>query len=158
MVLAAARGENTATLSLKDDTKTKLDGDIDIMALENELKLLKNIASASMQKSFITLSDLSKILTPVMRGIYKNVSKLIQLYMTIPMSNATAERSFSCLRRLKNYLRNSLTQEYLNHRMFLHIHKDLIDQVGLASVCQEFITVNDRRFKFFGKKFANACI
>ena len=57
VVLAAARGENTATLSLKDDTKTKLDGDIDIMALQNEHKLFKNIASASMQKSSITLSD-----------------------------------------------------------------------------------------------------
>ena len=93
-----------------------------------------------------------------MRGIYKNISKLIELYMTIPRSNATAERSFSCLRRLKNYLRNRLTQEHLNHRMFLHIHKDLIDQVDLASVCQEFITANDRRIKFFGKKFVNTCI
>ena len=99
VVLATERGENTATLSLKDDTKTKLDGDIDIMALENELKFLKNIASACMQESFITLSDISKVLTPVMRGIYENVSKHIQLYITIPMSNAAAERSFSCLRR-----------------------------------------------------------
>ena len=128
------------------------------MALEYELKLLKNIASASMQESFITLSDLSKVLIPVMRGIYKNVSKLIQLYMTIPVSNATTERSFSCLRRLKSYLRNRLTQEHLNHRMFLHIHKDLIDQVDLASLCQEFITVNDRRINFLGKKFVNTCI
>ena len=42
--------------------------------------------------------------------------------LTAPMSNATAERSFSCLRRLKNYLTNKLNQAHLNHRMFLDIH------------------------------------
>ena len=90
-----------------------------------------------------------------MKGIYKNVSKLTQLYVTIPMSNATAEKSFSCLRQLKNYLRNRLTQEHLNHRMFLHIHKDLIDQLDFASVHQEFITINNCRIIiiifFFGE-------
>ena len=67
--------------------------------------------------------------------------------------NATAERSFSCLRRLKNYLTNKLNQEHLNHRMFLHIHKHLIDQVDLIAILQEFIAENDCRIKLFWKEF-----
>ena len=34
--------------------------------------------------------------------------KLIRLLLTIPASSCTAERSFSALRRLKNYLRSSM--------------------------------------------------
>ena len=56
-----------------------------------------------------------------------------------------AERSFSCLRRLKNYLTNKLNQAHLNHRIFLHIRKQFIDQVDLIAILQEFIAVNDRR-------------
>ena len=88
-----------------------------------------------------------------MRNIYKNVSRLIQLYMTIPISNATAERSFSCLRRLKNFLTYRLTQEHLNHRMFLHVHKDGLDRLDLLAICQQFIVANDRRINYFRKLF-----
>ena len=33
--------------------------------------------------------------------------------------------------------------------MFLYIHKQLIDQVDLIAILQEFIAENDRRFKLF---------
>ena len=88
-----------------------------------------------------------------MRNIYKNVLKLIQLYVTIPISNATAKRSFSCFRRLKNFVTNRLTQEHLNHRMFLHAHKDGLDRLDLSVICQQFIVANDRRINYFGKSF-----
>jgi len=60
--------------------------------------------------------------------------------------------------RLKDYLTkfvlvNKLNQEYLEHRMFLHIHKHLIDQVGLTAILQEFIAENDRGIKLFWKEF-----
>jgi len=72
--------------------------------------------------------------------------------------NATAERSFSCLRQLKNYLTNKLTQEYLNQRMILHIHKQLIDQVDLIAILQEFVAENDRRIKLFWKEFCTVAL
>jgi len=37
--------------------------------------------------------------------------------------------------------------------MFLHIHKQLMDQVDLIAMLQKFIAENDRRIKFFGKIF-----
>ena len=37
--------------------------------------------------------------------------------------------------------------------MLLHIHKQLIDQVDLIALLQEFMAVNNRRCNFFGKKF-----
>lgn len=43
----------------------------------------------------------------------------------IPVTTATAERSFSTLRYLKNYLRNTMDTEILNGLALLFIHKDI---------------------------------
>ena len=115
VILNAANGKD---FDIKDNIRAKLNGDFDLHELKLELKLLKNVATSALRVnqrfvSFSTLIDVCKALNHAMRNIYKNVSKLIQLYMTIPMSNATAERSFSCLRGLKNFLTHRLTQEHL---------------------------------------------
>ena len=47
--------------------------------------------------------------------MFNHIEQLVRLLLTIPCSNAEAERSFSSLRRLKTYLRNSMNQERLNH-------------------------------------------
>ena len=43
------------------------------------------------------------------------LAKLFCLALTVPVTTSTAERSFSTLRRLKSYLRSTMTQERLNH-------------------------------------------
>ena len=47
------------------------------------------------------------------------VHKLLKLYLTI----ASSERNFLALKHIKTYLRNSMTQQCLNHCMVFHIHK-----------------------------------
>lgn len=50
--------------------------------------------------------------------IYKKmlgeVDKVLKIYFTVPVTTATAERSFSALRRLKTYLRNTMNQQPIN--------------------------------------------
>ncbi|ESN94529.1 hypothetical protein HELRODRAFT_68916 [Helobdella robusta] len=41
---------------------------------------------------------------------FPNVETLLRIFLIIPISNATGERSFSVLKRIKNYLRNSISQ------------------------------------------------
>ena len=57
------------------------------------------------------------------------VHKLVLLYLTVPVTTATAERIFSGLKRIKIYLRNSMTQHHLNHCMLLHIHRNKTDDL-----------------------------
>ena len=38
------------------------------------------------------------------------------------------------LRRLKNYLRSTMTQQRLNHVMLLHTHKDRTDDIALLDI------------------------
>ena len=45
--------------------------------------------------------------------------KLIKLILTVPATNGVSERSCLTLRRLKTYLRSSMTQERLNSSLIL---------------------------------------
>ena len=45
-----------------------------------------------------------------------------------------AERSFSVLRRVKNYLRSTMTESRLNNVMLLHTHKDITDDLDIIKI------------------------
>jgi len=57
----------------------------------------------------------------------------------MPAINATSKRSFSVLRRLKSYLQSTMSQPRLNHVMVLSIYKELLDELDLYAVANEFI-------------------
>jgi len=53
--------------------------------------------------------------------------------LPLPAFSANAERSFSTLRHLKNYLRltRPMTQERLNHVAVHHVHKTRVDALDI---------------------------
>ena len=69
-----------------------------------------------------------------LRQLFSEVIKLVKLYLTVPLSNAMAERSLSTLRRVKTYLRSCMTQEHLNHFVMLHGHKVFTDKLLLIEI------------------------
>ena len=77
--------------------------------------------------------------------------KLVKIFMIIPITTATAERSFSSLRRLKTYLRSTMTQCRLNNILLLHCHKEMTDAIDLTAIAQEFIAANERRKTYLGE-------
>ena len=79
------------------------------------------------------------------KALLSEVHKLILIYLTIPVTTATAERSFSTLKHVKTYLRNSMTQQRLNHCFILHVHRQKTDSLDLKEIAQEFIQRNERR-------------
>ncbi len=66
--------------------------------------------------------------------------KLVKLVLVMLATNATSERSFSCLRRIKTYLRTKMGQQRLNHLMVLTTNKEKTDSLDLESVAREFIS------------------
>ena len=68
----------------------------------------------------------------------------------MPATNATSERSFSALRRLKTWLRSTISECRLNWSMILHIHKDKTDALPIKGVANEFVTRNESRRRLFG--------
>ncbi len=70
----------------------------------------------------------------------------MQLVLVMPVTNATSERSFSALRRVKSYLRSTTGQERLNYLMLLHVHSDKTDKQDLKSVLNDFILPIGQQF------------
>ena len=87
---------------------------------------------------------------PACKTMLNEVSKLLNIFLTIPVTTATAERTFSTLRRLKSYLRSTLTQPNLNNFMLLHSHKDITDKIDPYQIAKEFVELNERRKNYFG--------
>ena len=77
------------------------------------------------------------------------VVKLAQLVCVLPCSTATPERSFSQLRRIKNYLRATTNQERLNHAMVAVVHGEHLDSINIVKLLTEFILRNDERRSTF---------
>ena len=74
----------------------------------------------------------------------------------MPATNAGSERSFSAVRRIKSYLRSTMSQQRLNHLMLLHVHKDRTDGLDLVDVANDFIFGSEDRKNLFGAKFSSS--
>lgn len=85
---------------------------------------------------------------PEVLPIFPQFTKLVKLLMTIPVSSCTNERSFSTLRRLKNYLRSTMSQDRLNDISMLNIYHEMID-IDTEEVLNEFIKKNNIRMHTF---------
>jgi hypothetical protein len=74
--------------------------------------------------------------------------KLLCVAVTLPVTSATVERSFSVLKRIKNYTRNTIGQDRLNNMAQIAIEKDLVDNDSeqfLEDVVDHFAQQKNRR-------------
>ena len=92
-------------------------------------------------------------MVPAMRALFPTVAVLVRLLVVNPTSSATAERSFGCLRRLKSYTRSTCGQMRLNDVAFCHVLKDILDELDIKKLVQEFVLGKDNRRSLFGKIF-----
>jgi len=88
---------------------------------------------------------------PEVRAEYDQVSQLVKLLMVSPASSAQAERSFSALRRLKTWLRTSMTEVRMNSVAVCHCHQQLIDALDIKPLLREFVSRSDLRMSLFGR-------
>ena len=77
------------------------------------------------------------------QDLYPNIYTAVVILMVMSVSTATAERSFSAMRRLKNYLRSTMTTERLSGLALMHVHKD--KPIDAASIIQQFSLQKNRR-------------
>ncbi|KAE9530920.1 hypothetical protein AGLY_011382 [Aphis glycines] len=57
--------------------------------------------------------------------ILPNYYHLLKILCTLPVSTATPEKTFSCLKRLTNYLRSTMIETRLNELTILAVHKEI---------------------------------
>ena len=75
-------------------------------------------------ESLKTLHDVYDQLGTVSQG-FPQLMECLKIAMTFGVTSASAERSFSSLKRAKTYLRSTMTQERLNNLALLYIEREL---------------------------------
>lgn len=85
-----------------------------------------------------TLTDVLKELKKLEDG-FICLCRLFTLAATIPITNASCERSFSVLKMVKTYTRSTMSEERLSHLMFLSIDRKHVD---LDAVVDEFASMH----------------
>ena len=128
---------NGITRGIPESITNTYRSDIDKECLPLHLQMLPDaikqysVSTLPIKKvtSVRTLCDVLKF--GGIKQLLSQVHILLQLFLTIPVTTATSERTFSALRRLKTYLRTMMSQDRLNHLLLLYCHKARTDAIDL---------------------------
>ena len=60
---------------------------------------------------------------------FSEVSKLLEIVLVTPILTSDSERSFSTMKLIKTFLRNTMSQNRLNSLVCLSIHKEYISKI-----------------------------
>ena len=80
---------------------------------------------------------------------FSEVIILSKILMAAPATNTVSERSAWQLRRVKTWLKTTMSQEWLNYLMLLSTHKEKTDDLDLIKVANNFCEGNRDRFSSF---------
>jgi len=95
-------------------------------------------------KELETINDVLLEIAPL-KSAFPNLVKLLQLALTIVVSTAECERSFSALKRIKSYLRSTMSEERLINLATLSIERRLADSLSLDEVINKFAATDKNR-------------
>ena len=76
---------------------------------------------------------------------FPNIFRLMKIGCTLPITSCTCERSFSTLRRLRNWLRSSMTCRRLSSLALMNIHYSL--PVNYDTAVEIFLEMHPRRIE-----------
>lgn len=81
--------------------------------------------------------------------LYPNVRELLMILCVLPVGSVQAERSFSCLRRIHSWLRNSMTVHRLGNLAVIAMHAfSLSHNLSKDMIAKRFTELHPRRMKF----------
>ncbi|XP_034208267.1 zinc finger MYM-type protein 1-like [Prunus dulcis] len=139
----------SSCLNLENALKNDNDTDIDARDLESELQVLQVMLPSEAIETDKPWTSI-KILEFVKSvDMFPNVMVAYRILLTIPVTVASAERSFSKLKLLKSYLRTTMAQDRLNGLAILCIERDMLENIKYDSIIDDFAskTATRRHFK-----------
>lgn len=80
--------------------------------------------------------------------LYPNMSIALRLLLTLPVTVASSERSFSKLKLIKTYLRSTMSQERLSALAILSIEQDVRKSVDMELLITRFANAKARKIRF----------
>ena len=119
------------------------------------LLYFRNIMKSKFEKlSKATIKDLAEMLIVKYSSIMTSVPDVVtvfKIFLTLPVTvAASAERSFSKLKLIKNYLRSTMSQDRLSGLSILSIENERARNLDLSEIVKQFVEKKKarRRLRF----------
>ena len=113
---------------------------------EPEVAVGKNYIQALQKKAdkTFTMEQAWRLLDEI---AFPTLKTLFQLALTVPVTSCTCERSFSCMRRVKTWLRSNMSQERLDHLSILALERNIYTECTDDELVKAFNCMKRRRYE-----------
>jgi len=88
---------------------------------------------------------LNFILKNSLQEAYPNIFTAYQIFLTLPVTSASCERSFSKLKLIKSYLRSTTKQTRLNDLSIISIEHQVAKSIDYEDIIKEFASKKSRK-------------
>ena len=105
------------------------------------MEIEKNFKSNSVYLIYKHFSNLN------LKVAYPIIDILFRLFLILPPTSVSCERSFSKLKLIKNYLRNTMAQDRLCHLSILSIEKNFVKNINFDDIIDQFAEMKSRKMK-----------
>ena len=127
-----------------EEMKKIFGDDVDVTSLSTELEVLKSICKKNKPSHTLEIIEVLKKCNRDNCLIIPSLLKIVKLLLVVAPTTATAERSFSMMRRVKTWLRATMKQKRFKSLAILTSHKDITDDLNLAEVANIFVSGHDK--------------
>ena len=157
----AVRRENVLLKAAVDDSfqpdmySLDLPPSVDVQKLRLQLRQLKALVGAENASVFSVaqMASLFQTKDKVIHILFSEIIKLLSLCLCQPCSNASSERAFACLRRLKTWCRSTMEQKRLTHLALMATNRTVLMGLNRVALMKEFINRTPERRSVFGSTF-----
>ncbi|CAF4836899.1 unnamed protein product [Rotaria socialis] len=114
--------ESKVVLNIDDVNAFSRHIDIDSSALKNEFIVIKSMFMST------TINDVIQFLNELIpfSTAFQQTLRMIKSSIAMPISQDTSKRSFSKMKIIKNYLRNSMSDKRLSDLTVLTVERDIV--------------------------------
>ena len=116
--------------------------DINGLDLFSELKVLKEVLQINEISPINVLNYIKRLES------FPNACIAFKILLTILLTIASAERSFSKLKLIKSYLRSTMSEERLNGLAILSIENEILEELEYKNLISQFASQSVRKIDF----------
>lgn len=130
------------------DTAQSYNTDIDGKELYTEIidcRMLFRTRTDSDPGHVLTALHLLSFIASYGNDVFPNLRICLQIMLTVAVSVASCERSFSKLKLILTYLRSSMGQDRLSNLSVLSIERETVDSIDFDSIIDRFAAAKARK-------------
>ena len=129
-----SQSASTATIAGESDFPDELEQFVHFAKVSTENRQPMNLLSFIRERN--------------LQHVFPNVDIALRIYLTLPVSNASGERSFSKLAIIKHKLRTTMLEEKLNNLTLMSIEHDMLAKMDFEELINDFAGKKSRKRAF----------